>query len=138
MVTKRIITSTECDCREEIKLGVGRGWHPLLDDLIYDIQQVLKKTPKRRLEVHQVKEKFGGLRFYVGYEYNGDNTPPLEEDLWQVIRQYEDRSYSTCEVCGESGKPTKSGWIKVFCEGHSQMVKDGKSPWGDLQQKDGP
>lgn len=129
MVTKLIITATECDCKEEIKSYVGSGWHQLLDNLINDIQQALKRTPERRLQVLQVKEKFGGLRFYVGYEYDGDNTPKLEEDIGQVIRQYEDKSYSICEVCGQPGKPNYDGWIKVFCDEHAQMVKEGKSPW---------
>lgn len=58
----------------------------------------------------QVKEKFGGLRFYTN---GGDD----------VTRAYtvfaEHVSERTCEECGKPGKPNAGGWIKVRCEEHS-------------------
>jgi NADH pyrophosphatase NudC (nudix superfamily) len=63
-------------------------------------------------EIHQpvaaqVKEKFGGLRFYV------DNADDYTRG---VIAMAESMSYKTCEVCGSPGKQTGKGWIKTVCE----------------------
>jgi hypothetical protein len=54
----------------------------------------------------QVKEKFGGLRFYA------DDVPEAGEDL---IRKAEGDSYHICEECGEPGKLRAKGWWKTRC-----------------------
>lgn len=129
-MSKYVITHDKCDCVNELQSYVGKGWHQLISDLIKDIQNELSKTPELTLEVYQVKEKFGGLRFYVGVQE--DYNLPIE--IWNIISFYEDQSNSICEVCGELGKPTKKGWIKTLCEKHTKMLEDGKSPWDDLAQ----
>ena len=52
----------------------GRGWYPLLVELDEQLRQLLPDY-----EIHQVKEKFGGLRFYWGSSENvrdpGDPEP---------------------------------------------------------------
>ena len=57
----------------------------------------------------QVKEKFGGLRFY----YSGG-----DDYIDGVVAMAESISYRTCEECGSPGTSTKSGWIRVLCEEH--------------------
>ena len=59
----------------------------------------------------QVKEKFGGLRFY----YNGG-----DDYIRGLENMAESMSYRTCEECGAPGKPTKGGWIRTLCEQHTQ------------------
>lgn len=58
----------------------------------------------------QVKEKFGGLRFYANN---------CTEDQYLVIAALEDMSLKTCEVCGDRGKQRTGGWITTLCGKHS-------------------
>jgi len=85
--------------RETAKECVGPGWGGLIDR-IYD-----KLTPD--VYVSQVKEKFGGLRFYVG---------SAPDDVQDFIAEMEEISYTTCEECGAPGKPRGRGWIKTLCD----------------------
>jgi hypothetical protein len=90
--------------REDAKSCVGPGW-ALLIDAIYD------RLPEDA-HVLQVKEKWGGLRFYV------DGT----SELLNFIDEMEARSLQTCEVCGQPGKPREGGWIRTLCDEHSRAA----------------
>ncbi len=59
----------------------------------------------------QVKEKFGGLRFYV----HG-----ATEKHWNYITFAESMSYHTCEVCGKPGEYYTDGWHTVLCDEHAK------------------
>ena len=59
----------------------------------------------------QIKEKFGGLRIYLGGMKAG-----LFEDVHNIVSNAEDESYTICEVCGKPGKPRQGGWIKTLCD----------------------
>lgn len=83
---------------------VDCGWLGLVKELI---QEMLREGWNR--QVCQVKEKFGGLRFYI-------NEAP--EEVWQLIDKYEKLSQSTCERCGEPGSLNRTGWWKTLCENH--------------------
>ena len=68
------------------------------------------------LEITQIKEKFGGLRFYYqGGDSNIDGMVTLAEDL----------SYSTCELCGSTKNVSQSnnGWIYTRCEDCHNKIK---------------
>ncbi len=65
--------------------------------------------PIEQVVATQVKEKFGGLRFYY---LGGDSY------IRGVIDMAENMSYSICDVCGAVGTPNKDGWIKVRCPDH--------------------
>jgi hypothetical protein len=58
----------------------------------------------------QIKEKFGGLRFYIdGYS----------EEAWAVIEIAEGECSKLCELCGGPGEiRTDLGWIVTLCEEH--------------------
>ncbi len=92
--------------QEALDLCIGPGWVPLVSDLINEIRKVAPET-----EVLQVKEKFGGLRFYVG------STPRKVHDL---ISEAEAASFTICEMCGNPGKPRPGGWIKTLCDEHAK------------------
>ena len=66
--------------------------------------------------VLQVKEKFGGLRYYYAttHEPNDLNSELMRD----VVARYERLSLSVCESCGELGELAKgkSGWWKTSCE----------------------
>lgn len=56
----------------------------------------------------QVKEKFGGLRFYI---YGGD------EYVYNIITMAENMSYYTCEYCGSTKNVTTEGrWLLTLCK----------------------
>ena len=50
-------------------LAVGDGWYVLLDDLCGDLKDIIGKKDIQVI-AHQVKEKFGGLRFYYGTSHD--------------------------------------------------------------------
>ena len=60
----------------------------------------------------QVKEKFGGLRFYVHGASNKH---------WDYISFAESMSYRTCEQCGAVGKTYTDGWHRTLCDIHAAM-----------------
>jgi len=78
---------------------VGPGWSGL-------IKKIYKALPEDAF-ISQVKEKFGGLRFYV------DN---VTMDVYDLIDECEAESYKICEKCGEPGKPRDGGWILTLCD----------------------
>ena len=82
------------------------GWRDLLWQLCEDIE---KLGPGDDFEVHQVKEKFGGLRFYTSGTTN---------EVSDRISQAESESYETCESCGTKENVTTGGkgWISTLCD----------------------
>lgn len=105
----------------------GDGWFQLLWDLCEDLEQLEKKfldsLPEEDkaktlleggwpgLEVHQVKEKFGTLRFYVG---------AATDEMHDRINEAEKKSAEICEVCGKPGKIRGRMWIYCACDEHTR------------------
>lgn len=87
---------------ETVLLHVGKGWHPLVTALINDLFDM---GWDGRLD--QIKEKFGGLRFYIG---------EMTDGMWDRIKEAEDLSVKTCEYCGAPGKLRVGRWIKCRCD----------------------
>ena len=65
--------------------------------------------PIAQVVATQVKEKFGGLRFYFS---GGDDY------IDGVVALAESMSYRTCEVCGAPGTSNSEGYIQTLCETH--------------------
>jgi hypothetical protein len=87
--------------------NVGEGWYSIIKNLIPEL--IALGWDKRLI---QVKEKFGGLRFYI-------ETYP--EGAHEVILKYENLSYETCEKCGEKGETKKiKGWLYTLCDDHTK------------------
>lgn len=71
------------------------------------------KTPTEKVPqvvAQQVKEKFGGLRFY----YDGG-----DEYIHGLVAMAESMSYVTCEVCGSPGRVYTDGWHATLCDKHA-------------------
>ena len=84
------------------------GWDKLVDplsDLVLDAGGT----------VDQVKEKFGGLRFYFG----GLNAIDWER-IEPIVNKAESESYHVCEQCGEPGKLRNFSWIQTLCHKHAE------------------
>jgi hypothetical protein len=104
---------------------VGNGWYELLSSVcwrifqheknIEDTKRILADQPEKikaeleyfPVKFDQIKEKYGGLRIYFT---GGDDY------VDGIVSMAEEYSYKVCEVCGNSGKPNKGGWITTLCE----------------------
>lgn len=91
-------------------ISCGCGWYWLIDMLCENIQGYIDRNNKPQVEAVQVKQKFGGLRFYV---HSSD------DNIEGMIGLAESMSYHICEICGSTGedvKPTKGGYVQTLCE----------------------
>jgi hypothetical protein len=78
------------------------GWYQIIKDLITDLIALGWNR-----ETCQVKEKFGGLRFYINAG---------SDEIHDRIMEAERLSYETCEVTGQPGKlRTNLGWFVTLC-----------------------
>ena len=85
--------------------SIGKGWYPIVKDLIEDLIKLGWDK-----QVIQVKEKFGGLRFYISEG---------SDEIYKRIADAERLSYETCEICGNTGEMRKDiGWIRTLCNKH--------------------
>lgn len=85
-----------------VSLDVGAGWLRLLDDLCGKIA-----ATGAGIQVRQVKEKYGGLRFYV------DRSTP---EIYALIEAAEMASFHVCQDCGAPGVRTQlAGWTATLC-----------------------
>ena len=89
--------------------SIGDGWYDIIERLAAKINFELKGDSALNdlFYVTQIKEKFGGLRFYV----TGATQP-----IWDAINEAENDSFATCELCGEKGKRRGDGWFVVRCD----------------------
>jgi len=88
---------------------VGSGWNLLIKNLIQDLIRLGWNK-----EVIQVKEKFGGLRFYIN-----EGT----DEIHQRIAQAELESMKTCEITGKPGKiRTDIGWHRTLCDEEYERI----------------
>jgi len=103
-------------------ISCGDGWYNLLDRLCGYLQYLTDEREMLQVEAVQVKEKFGGLRFYVG----GANDVQHE-----IIHFVENFSYSICEWCGQPGKVRGRNWVRTLCNSCKEKSDDGWKPWDD-------
>ncbi|RIS02732.1 hypothetical protein D2E70_16125 [Mycobacteroides abscessus] len=89
-------------------ISCSRGWYPIIVELD---QRLAAIDPG--YAVHQCKEKFGGLRYYV-HTGLGDE---VRDRMWALIRAAEEQCACTCELCGEPGARHVNGrsWLKTLC-----------------------
>lgn len=97
-------------------LECGDGWFTLIDTLCKSIRCHMKNYNRGKadedtlqVKVLQVKEKFGGLRFYV---------ESADEYVYGLIDLAESMSYEICEYCGgtEDVQRTDQRWIRYYCK----------------------
>jgi len=110
--------------------SVGQGWWDIIESLCAQIDGYTKwknNTREARLidnpynsiipdavpqvVVAQIKEKFGGLRFYYD---GGDDT------IDGMIRMAESWASHSCETCGNKGIRRGGGWIRTLCDKHEE------------------
>jgi len=75
------------------------GWFSLIDKLSERLEEVNNYLSDGHIHAAQVKNKFGGLRFYVDTE----NVSAADYDMIQAfIAEAESLSYITCELCSDA------------------------------------
>ena len=97
--------------------AVGAGWWPIIESLCANIQSHTdwwnknheKHPVVEQVVVEQIKEKFGGLRFY----YEGG-----DDQISGMVRMAESWASHSCEECGAPGKLGGQGWIRTLCPTH--------------------
>jgi hypothetical protein len=97
------------------------GWFDIVWRLCEDLEPLVTEMGQaggRQFEVLQVKEKFGGLRFYVNCR--------KEEAIRQRIGAAAQESFRTCEVCGHPGTLREGDWIKTLCDEHDAITWGGR------------
>ncbi len=116
------------DSYYSISSGVPNAWLQTLDWMCGAIQQHIDNRnehnkhlePINQLICEQIKDKYGGLRFYY---YGGDEVCKGIVDMAEYIL------WETCENCGTHDNIiTTKGWISRICEGckdgHEKDKKD--------------
>ena len=82
--------------------------------------------PAPTVDLIQVKEKFGGLRFYID---GGNNY------IDGMISLAEDMSYRICEICGTSKNIGQtSGWITTICKDCFDKGRTNSKSWKPINE----
>lgn len=116
--------------------AIGSGWYPILEALCGQIDSytkwrnntraaLLKDNPHNQkipdaipqVVVEQIKEKFGGLRFY----YQGG-----DDHIHGMVRMAEMWASNCCEECCAPGKRRNGGWIRTLCDKHEEEYQERK------------
>jgi hypothetical protein len=88
---------------------VGEGWMPIVRNLDKQLSAI---DPYYTIE--QVKEKFGGLRFYFTTDLN-----ERHEEMFDFVWAGERLSFRTCENCGSTENVRTQNlryWKKTLCK----------------------
>lgn len=101
-------------------LSCGLGWKKIVFGLVNELDAIWDgfegRKGKDNWGILQVKEKFGGLRFYVGYvDDDSEDAKARREQSSDAIRAAEEVAWKTCERCGKPGHTTGKGYIATVC-----------------------
>ena len=83
------------------------------DTIMENEQKITAYVPY--VVIDQIKEKFGGLRFY----YHGG-----DEQIHGMVRMAELWAGRSCEKCGNKGARRQGGWIRTLCDTHEAEYQD--------------
>jgi hypothetical protein len=102
--------------------AIGEGWWPIIESLCANIQNYINWKNQQspvvpQVTVAQIKEKFGGLRFY----YDGG-----DEYVRGMVTMAEAWASHACEECGAPGTSRDGGWIKTLCDTHHNLRESRK------------
>lgn len=120
-----------------IYAACGDGWMRIILDTH---KKLLYLDPDYRID--QIKEKFGGLRYY--YTPSVKASRIVGQIMDDVVSAAENNCYRTCEMCGGSGYDVENkrsynvetrvlnGWYYTYCELCSdKRVAERKARYGN-------
>jgi len=90
----------------------GNGWYNIIDNIGSRLSEL---NLEDKVIAIQVKEKFGGLRFYYGVDTTDIDNSEYKK-IEKIITEAEKESYKTCEVCGAKGEQRGKAWIRTLCD----------------------
>jgi hypothetical protein len=108
------VTGDPRETRMGDRFAHGDGWFDIVWRLCKDLEPLVAEVEKagRRFEVLQVKQKFGGLRFYVNHGTDA---------IRNLIEAAQLESVRTCELCGQTGSRRDGDWIPAVCDEHDSL-----------------
>lgn len=122
----------ECKSQSKVKYPIQQfgiechdGWYALIYNLSVEIEKQVKQWIEENPDekdhhprVIQIKEKFGGLRYYMS---------SATEYIYDLIEKAEVNSFSICESCGkEAHLKVYHGWRYVLCCDCYKLLEDHK------------
>lgn len=117
----------ESEERCPVPLEVGDGWRDLIANLAEKLDTIALTMPleaRKGIYLQQIKEKFGGLRFYLS-----QGTDPM----FNAIQEAEAASYHICEECGATGRRRNGSWLRTLCDKCVVKIGYKESPPDDLE-----
>lgn len=93
----------------KLSIACGDGWFDLIDTLCEQLQHATESQEMPQIVAVQVKEKFGGLRFYVG------ERSPVQQGMITLAQAM---SYRICDVCGARGELRGPVIARTRCDKH--------------------
>lgn len=116
----------------EPEVTCERGWLPVILQLMRDIDDIWRGFPVEGAPARcwcpvEVKEKFGGLRFYVHVLVPPRKSDPPEriadvnertQRMNALIRKAEEDCAKICEDCGNSASGPRwvNNWVRTVCQ----------------------
>lgn len=104
------------DILESVYPACGDGWEPIIRECCAKLSDARKRFMAENEiddytetcgQASQIKEKYGGLRFYL---MSGT------EEMHKATEEAEERSLTICEDCGADGKLRPGGWYRTLCD----------------------
>ena len=95
------------------------GWYKIIYDAASKIEPILVKMIDEAVKNKNyealdfvpaascLKEKFGTLSWYM---------TESTEEIDQIINEAEDKSATTCELCGDGGNLRGAAWVSTYCD----------------------
>ena len=102
--------------------NVPAGWFNIVDEMCQKLSSLIEESYAKYppsedspgFSVLQIKEKFGGLRFYWLMNSKDDD---VYEKIREIIDECETKAEVTCQVTGNPGKLCKNGrWLYTLSE----------------------
>jgi hypothetical protein len=91
----------------------NHGWGDLI---IRTLHQVADIDPEKRVRIALIKEKFGGMRIHLDYDYEKEG---MTEAVWEITRKAESEAMHICERCASTENietKKRGGWISTYCK----------------------
>ena len=118
-INKIVSSSVPQTPYELFGIECGDGWRHLYQPIIDYINDYNKdKNDDEKIEILQIKEKFASLRFYCNF---------YTDELLKMIREAEEESQHTCEICGKhiDGPIVEHYWWYAECEDcHKKIIEE--------------
>lgn len=121
--------------------SIGKGWFDEVEKALV-LARFIQGPSGLVIVIDQIKEKFGGLRFYWS---NGPNTSKFDNDdeeghwvsLMDAVASRAERNCAyICECCGARGELRKAGGYKTLCD-KCEIARAASTLSWDVPDEDG-